>query len=296
MASNSDLATDRGERDKVVPAIPDSILSERESNQPSSTLTSRPASDSVYFVVDTNEVNLSTAERAEIELMRTRWEELLNRRRRGRFRILDLPPELRLRIYRFLFESAYNPLYPRDLATFKLPPLTRANALIRAEALPTFFEISFVVTVKSNFSSRKEYRRRRRSHAVDPSSDWKSAGITLMRRQVRQLVEHAGRAAIFRDLTVDVTSSCKHHAARLRLRITNGNLSINTTRLAHYPSRNLFPYLPYDPQDVEAALNAARRQARDISCRPGFQGLMLSDIDTIAKKLRFVWPVRKSRT
>ena len=87
------------------------------------------------------------------------------------FRILDLPPELRSRIYKFAFTQRPKPIQttsrpvklrgsaylPVGAGSFGEPALTRTNRLIRAESLPVFYRLRLFPLNMTTF--RAEYNK-----------------------------------------------------------------------------------------------------------------------------------------
>ena len=77
------------------------------------------------------------------------------RARSSKFQFMNLPPELRCKIYEHLFSSAGQPL---NLSDFRLPKALYWSHAVREEALPVFFASStFTATFRCNWCVRNHH-------------------------------------------------------------------------------------------------------------------------------------------
>jgi hypothetical protein len=241
----------------------------------------------------------------------------------SRFRLLDLPLELRIRIYSlaftekaemtthirghiyrknedFLVDEASRTRY-RDLKCFSLEALTQVSEQLRAEALPVLLaESVFVVSLESNFQSRSQAR-----HGKELTyryfTDIKCTGVLGMKRDLKRKLHSLKPAAVFRDVTFNVRqtgvrgktlNSLQNVVVFVRVRFLGQNGVDVSSELGH----DLAHAIPYDPRDecptemadIDATVQGVRDAAKRMGRRAQFNGFMIRDLEQLAKVFRFV--------
>lgn len=127
------------------------------------------------------------------------------------FRLLDLPAEVRIRLYHYQALSLSNAV-PMDLGFVDLPPSLSLNRQTREEALPVFFSSNrFKITVGSNWCVRNKHFHDDRDY------DWVNFGHLRLSRTLTGLARaKEGEGGLnekvirFRHVTMDLTCACCH--------------------------------------------------------------------------------------
>lgn len=221
------------------------------------------------------------------------------------FRLMDLPPELRIQIYSYV---AVNPDGEQlSLARAVLPPITRVSKLVRQESLPIFFsENNFFLVVLSNFRDRGTARVMRDKYGENWKNEgprhrgpFKKCGVLGMKRPVKSMIRAAGANVLLRNVQIHVVSAelarkyypdgdrCSRSSASIHLRVDRRGLHVRCRKGRCYPKTPAMWY--YDSGDVNDALEGPFRMARSIGSRAKFKGLSLKDLEKIVKGLRYVW-------
>lgn len=122
------------------------------------------------------------------------------------FRFLDLPAELRNRIYSYTFCGEPTPKY--SLAKFQYPPIALVCKQTRSESLPILFsECHFIITIGSNCLN---------------AHSWRNAGNLGLQRGTKRCLRLLGGAAVFRHVTFRVFTETRAQRAREYLDLTSG--------------------------------------------------------------------------
>ncbi|KAK4543985.1 hypothetical protein LTR36_004759 [Oleoguttula mirabilis] len=207
------------------------------------------------------------------------------------FRFLDLPPELRNRVYTFHLATAANDGKIYDLTSLKEPAIAAVSQLVRQESLPIFFtEAAFELYVGADVDPRPGW-----TGTIQPYSPIKAkyAGtLTLRPRVLRRIRSSLQEAVILRDVTLKavdcaviqhraywkrVSSGVRqfHSISALRLRCDIGSgVEVAAT------VRDYYQYI-LDPRhaDVQAIAEA-------VAGRAGFIGFTIEDLEEVAKGFR----------
>ncbi|KAF2169249.1 hypothetical protein M409DRAFT_52515 [Zasmidium cellare ATCC 36951] len=117
------------------------------------------------------------------------------------FRLLNLPPELRERVYAYALDHP-----SQRAADIRYSALTRVSRQVRGEALPVFFaESNFIIDVGTNFSLLQSiFNLREFLHR------WRElSGVPILKPAGKRLFKDQRNSAIFRDVSVHVHSAVK---------------------------------------------------------------------------------------
>ncbi|KAF2169248.1 hypothetical protein M409DRAFT_20472 [Zasmidium cellare ATCC 36951] len=225
------------------------------------------------------------------------------------FRLLDLPPEVRNRVYSY---ALVTPL-ARDLSYFTLPPLSLTSRQIRHETLPILFvESPFRLIIGSNIDHQHLtfFHEEQRSH--------RSSGIAGIKRTVSSALKTAGEAGLFRDVKLEVYNALyvesvrvwnrrgrqssgsgtlrardddKLQIASLHLHVVEGSLKLAVEEGPDYPSSSRLSHLrEHEVNQMAVALDGALENAsyisRNFGAQDGFKGFKLSHLRKIAMAFR----------
>ncbi|KAF7191024.1 hypothetical protein HII31_07648 [Pseudocercospora fuligena] len=205
------------------------------------------------------------------------------------FRFLDLPPELRDRVYSFVTSD----LGSQSLAFFKPPPITRVSKAVRSESLAVLFAEGIThVIVGSDLFHRERVLRGLPSTYVSSG-----LGSLDLHPIVERCICSAKSSALFRNVTFDV-----HHPgvfrhgpgralwdnslqlATLKLHVKNGFLTVQERSAnACYKFAE-----PSTEADVQAALDVVVQVAEEIASRDQFSGFTLEDLKAVASRIHFL--------
>ena len=211
------------------------------------------------------------------------------------FRLLELPAEMRNRIYSHALCTNGEPL---ELAQLRSPALIAVNKQVRQESMPIFFaETTFIVSTTTNagdYGKLEVIKARAR-----PLKGWKTyderavfarkCGITGLSRPTRKWLKELGtEEATFRHLHFHVSlEGYVTHRVLLLLHMTTpvaGSLISKVVGPQH-----TFP-TPDQKAGLAVVIEAAEGVIQDCKCRSGFRGFTVRDILAIAKAFRY-WPV-----
>ncbi|EME82665.1 uncharacterized protein MYCFIDRAFT_196169 [Pseudocercospora fijiensis CIRAD86] len=252
------------------------------------------------FEVDIKDLWTTREEEANVAKFE-RWYKNLKTRSAAReiaaksksFRFLDLPPELRNRVYAFAFQNMKNFGKRQNLALVALPTITRVSRQIRQETLPLFFATThFRLVVASDFNNR-----------FDPDAEYKStieiqnAGTTHIKQKVKKTLRLAGNKALIRNINLVVCDARDWRrsgqgqgnwggydglftAFSAEIRLGQGNLVVNMSR--GMGARD-WAELSDTIDDVMADTKAA---IENVAGKENFQGFSLRDLEQIVKTLR----------
>ncbi|EME82788.1 uncharacterized protein MYCFIDRAFT_80393, partial [Pseudocercospora fijiensis CIRAD86] len=202
------------------------------------------------------------------------------------FRFLDLPAELRNRIYSYAFSGDPTPKY--SLAKFQYPPIALVCKQMRSESLPILFsECHFILTIGSNCLN---------------AHTWRNAGNLGLQRGTKRCLRILGSAAVFRHVTFRIFAETQAQGAREYLDLSSrlqkeiwATLDIQThpkpnvttlNQLGGHP--NYFWWIRQSailPQ-INLTLQTAESLVKQMCEREEFKGLRLGDLDKIAKCFR----------
>ncbi|KXT16465.1 hypothetical protein AC579_1781 [Pseudocercospora musae] len=203
------------------------------------------------------------------------------------FRFLDLPAELRNRIYSYAFCGEPTPKY--SLAKFQFPPIALVCKQMRSESLPILFsECHFILTIGSNCLN---------------AHSWRNAGNLGLQCGTKRCLRLLGSAAVFRHVTFRIFTETRARGARKYLDLTSwqrediwATMDIEThpkpkvTTLNQLAQRPQYRYPWQRPSlllpQLRSTLQAAENLMNQICQREEFKGLTLSDLDKMAKCFR----------
>ncbi|KAI5359381.1 hypothetical protein Slin14017_G102830 [Septoria linicola] len=289
----------------------------------------KPSAD---FEVGASALYLTDEERADVEAFRDRYNQYqADSKKRAlakAFRILDLPPEVRVRIYEILFEEEQFQGHSRNkdhrvghvLAFAITPDIARVCRTFRKECLPLFFAShEFVVPVGTNLNYRGILRKTgakprfwadRQVEAVA-----KRSGVLNFKKPVKDAIRFIGDDAVFRNIKFRVyeaewwtfNRSLKRWAdqyAILQCRITfrRGQLHIDVKEDDWHPAlKSKFKGFHHnrteaEPEDVQVMVDEFRRIVAEIESKEGCKGLKLKDIERMVKVFRLKPPGVKDYT
>ncbi|PIB02976.1 hypothetical protein CB0940_11667 [Cercospora beticola] len=200
------------------------------------------------------------------------------------FRFLDLPAEIRNRIYSYYFAASdTKPQY--NLVNYRDPPITLACKQLRRESLPIFFsECTFLLTIGANY--------------FEPERKAEAGRLCLLNRVSSRLIALGDNNVLFRNLHIRVTMLCFASTMRRELVYpkymeryliawitlqTHPKLKFGVKRGMGYPKVGLSGVLDRYAEQIESTLEAAKSAALELRGREGFKGFSLVDLATIAQ-------------
>ena len=218
------------------------------------------------------------------------------------FRLLDLPPELRSRIYAFAVRNEFPPCFLSELLP---PPLALVSVQVWREALPVFFaENTFAVSLRSNLMSycdiqastplrsastalAKEALNERRLYEIG-----RACGIIGLSKQTEAWIKEAGPAvATFRNLDLNVY--CGHAPGPSRAIMLNVSIRMSMPAAAAVEvtmRETMTGQLDANGQRGLADIKIAVRRAVDeAKSRKEFKGFALEEVVAIARAF-ICWP------
>jgi hypothetical protein len=223
--------------------------------------------------------------------------------------LLDLPPEIRNRIYAFAFAAkvktraltthAHNggrkSTQIRDLASFSLPPLTQASPQLRSESLPIFFNQSrFDVLVDSNFTDRAEAR----IGLPLPTSvnQRKHTGVLGMNSHLKRRLRSFKSSVLFRDVTFDVRRTGEWSKKEWLTISTSVYVRVQFSGSAGVQvssweggdkAQSWWGSDEYDQEDLDITVQEVRIAAEGMGRRDHFKGFTIRDLELLANAFRF---------
>lgn len=210
------------------------------------------------------------------------------------FRFLDLPPEIRNRIYSYVILGPTGTL-TLNLANFKEPAITAVSHQVRNESLPVMFaECNFNIVVGSNLRKRSALRRsiRLRGH----KSDTARAGTLGVKRDVMKFIKRSKTTAVFRHVNFKVCEVGDLHSTQFHVQANHQEIYVVGELVLEYTSKQVeivTPAIAFDPWrfmfeavDRDVAVEEAATVARELSERDGFMGFSVQDLDRIGKGFR----------
>lgn len=229
----------------------------------------------------------------------------------GHFRFLDLPAEIRNKIYAFIAKVQGDDDY-HYLDRVRLPNITKVSSQIRTEALPVFFESSqFEIFVLCDFAYHAKLRffQGARNSATAPRllyGDCETAGDLGLSGRTWIIVGLLDKVARFKNVkfclweSPALVAEARHERAVSRpqktqpvawlsiqvLDVGNNRHEVSSD-MYHGPSGGAPVYASFEIMDVMEALRRASAVARKFTARDGFAGFSLADIIAIAGAFRF---------
>ncbi|SMR51641.1 unnamed protein product [Zymoseptoria tritici ST99CH_3D1] len=233
------------------------------------------------------------------------------------FRLMDLPPEVRTRIYSLAFianikhgdgidhhahdcnTACYWAAYHRrnerktkmfeqktkNITAFRLPALTQVSRQLRVETLPVFFgETNFEIYLYSNFEDRA--RARRGDSLRTPPAQLKKIGILGMRAEVKTRLRSFKSAALFQDVTFKVAS---RDAGRTLVYVRIECLGRIGLQISSWDGPGMWSLGPnyFGREGVDATVEALKHAAEGIAKKALFRGFTLRDVEEMARTFRF---------
>ncbi|EME83187.1 uncharacterized protein MYCFIDRAFT_174667 [Pseudocercospora fijiensis CIRAD86] len=215
------------------------------------------------------------------------------------FHFLDLPPELRDRIYSYATSDLIDD-HSWNLTNLKPPPITRVSKAVLHESLAVLFTtchlclfvgtdfhrcVPFSANLKSNATSDAEHR------------SWVSRqfGLLDIHPILERIITGAGPSAIFRRITFQAYHSTDFgilrggpydHAERVAtvtLYVRKGKLVVAERSEGR---RQKFQETRWSGSDTQNALTLAIQVAEEAVAKGHFSGFTLEDLRTMAKRFR----------
>ncbi|KAF2215999.1 hypothetical protein CERZMDRAFT_94383 [Cercospora zeae-maydis SCOH1-5] len=201
------------------------------------------------------------------------------------FRFLDLPAEIRNRIYSYYFTTSKNDEPQYNLVNYCDPPIALLCKQIRLEALSIFFrECKFLLTIGANY--------------FEPERKSQAGKLCLDSTVGRRLVALGDNVVLFRNLHIRVTGLCFAGSVRRRLVFpksleryliasvtvqTHPTLLFEAQREGGYPKLRHSRVLQRYAEQIELTLEAAKSVAGKLREGEGFKGYSLTDLAAIAR-------------
>lgn len=200
------------------------------------------------------------------------------------FRFLDLPAEIRNRVYSYYFATSdTKPQY--NLVNYRDPPITLACKQLRRESLPIFFsECTFLLTIGANY--------------FEPERKSEAGRLCLLNRVSSRLIALGDNNVLFRHLHIRVTMLCFASTMRRELAFpkymgryliasisvqTHPKLRFGVKREMGYPKVGQSGVLDRYAEQIESTLEAAKSATVKLRGREGFKGFSLVDVVAIAQ-------------
>ncbi|KJX94612.1 hypothetical protein TI39_contig4173g00042 [Zymoseptoria brevis] len=218
------------------------------------------------------------------------------------FRLMDLPPEVRSRIYSLAFianikhgdgidhhahdcnTACYWAAYHRrnerktkmfeqktkNLVAFRLHPLTQVSRQLRVETLPIFFgETNFEIYLDSNFEDRARARRGDRLRTL--TAQLKKIGVLGMSAGPKTRLRSFKSAALFQDVTFSA-SPYPYYKQRTLVYVNVRFLGRIGVQISSWDRKDMWTFghaFAFEREDVDATVQA------------------LNDVEVMARCFRF---------
>ncbi|KXT13548.1 hypothetical protein AC579_1409 [Pseudocercospora musae] len=230
---------------------------------------------------------------------------------RSIFPFLELPPELRNQVYEYCMPDTDDPRpRHRDLATLRIPTVSRVCRQLRQESMGYLFENrAFDLCVGTNIRHRCDATNvyQRRPPAYDPVRDCGTMGLNPV---VRSFLKSAAKWAIFKHVTISIYNT--HDVKLVRYRRSKSSLlgqEVEGTELwvekveKHREQKRLASvYLRVEKgkvvwhdehgsarcangKEIDQAVADVRQVVDVVSSRSDFKGFTVSDLHQISKSL-----------
>lgn len=217
------------------------------------------------------------------------------------FRFLDLPAEIRNRIYSLVLASRTT----GDISYFRIPAIVRVPRQARKESMPLLFaENNFNINIGSELTE-DHGRHTNPARLARPVAVF-TQGLQLL-GIVERFITSAGDAALFRDITIKVYKSedmarvetvQRHEAmglshedrtrfhpfAHLHLRVEGTETNIRIEEGADHPrQRKDAGALGSYAENADAVVRQALDVARGIAGRDGFKGFTVEELKKVTR-------------
>ncbi|KAF7197818.1 hypothetical protein HII31_00907 [Pseudocercospora fuligena] len=207
------------------------------------------------------------------------------------FRFMDLPAELRNRIYAFTFQNEKNFGEQRSLALLATPAITRVSKQIRQETLPLFFATtSFRLDVCSYFTPNHDVRLR---WPYTSAAQISNSGTLHIKQEVKKAIRYAGDKALIRNIEFYVCHARDWRASdRMRginpsfvvftakIKVERGNLMVDVGLSSDLRDRSGVS------DSITAVMGDMKATIEKASNKEDFEGFSLRDLEQIVKTLR----------
>ncbi|KXT05816.1 hypothetical protein AC578_1099 [Pseudocercospora eumusae] len=233
------------------------------------------------------------------------------------FPFLELPPELRNQIYEYCMSDAdHLTQRDRDLATLRIPTISRVCRQLRQESMGYLFENrAFDLYVGTNIRHRRDATNayQRWPPAYDRVHDCGTMGLNPV---VRSFLKTTAKWAVFKDVTISIYSTndiklvrykrerpplpashrsierneswAKLEIRREQKRLASVQLKVEQRQIVwhdeHGSARYHFRPGPRG-NEIDDAVADVRQVVDAVSSRPDFKGFTISDLHQISKSL-----------
>ncbi|EME83185.1 uncharacterized protein MYCFIDRAFT_196538 [Pseudocercospora fijiensis CIRAD86] len=233
---------------------------------------------------------------------------------RSIFPFLELPPELRNQVYEDCMSDAdeSRPRH-RDLATLRIPTISRVSRQLRQESMGYLFESrAFDLCVGTNIRHRCDATNgyQRWPPAYDPVQDCGTMGLNPV---VRSFLKSAAKWAIFKDVTISIYNThdiplvrykrdrpsvlgkgartellaekVEQHREKKRLAFVH--LKVEKGKVVWHDEHGLarYDYRPSAFGKIDEAVADLKQVVNTSSSRPDFKGFTVGDLHQISKSL-----------
>ncbi|KXT08398.1 hypothetical protein AC579_7310 [Pseudocercospora musae] len=206
------------------------------------------------------------------------------------FCFIDLPAELRNRVYAFAFQNEKRFGEQRSLALLATPAVTRVSKQIRQETLPLFFATtSFRLDVASYLAPNPGGRT---GHYTSRAR-YQNSGKLHIKQEVKKAIRCAGDKALIRNIEFYVCNA-RDWRARDRIRGIDPSFVVFTAKIK-VEKGNLMLDVSLNSSSgdqsgmsdsVAAAMADMKAAIENASTKQDFQGFSLQDLEQIVKILR----------
>ncbi|KAF7191014.1 hypothetical protein HII31_07638 [Pseudocercospora fuligena] len=245
---------------------------------------------------------------------------------RSIFPFLELPPELRNQVYEYCMPDLDDLRQrDRDLATLRIPTISRVSRQLRQESMGYLFENrAFDLCIGTNIRHRCDATNiyQRWPPAYDPVQDCGTMGLNPV---VRSFLKSAAKWAIFKDVTISIYNT--HDIKLVRYRFNNNYaLSdrakkvqdvVNRVELHREQKRLASVHLKVESgvvnwhdehgsarydfrpgatgKEIDEAVEDLKQVVDAVSSRSDFKGFTVSDLHQISKSLYWKPDVTEDR-